>query len=290
MLITLLYLKKVEIKLTKKTSFQPIIKWSGSKRKIASDILSLAPKNYKTYYEPFVGGGSMLYMIDAKKRIASDINKPLIDLWNLIKNDPDHLLNTYKTYWQLLNDENNPNSYQTFYNIREEFNSTYKPEDLFFLSRTCVNGLIRFNKKGEFNNSLHYTRKGINPDKLEKILQSWNERIKDVNFLHLNYYDILSLVKKGDFLYLDPPYFNTKGMYYGSINADMFLSFLEKLNQKGVMFILSFDGKTCAKDYTFDLPKELYIRHQYIYTGKSTFKKVIDKTSNHVHESIYMNY
>ncbi len=151
-------------------SFQPIIKWSGSKRKVAYEIAALAPKNINTYFEPFIGGGSMLYAIEAKNKIASDINKPLIDLWNLIKNESDFLLKHYSDNWNLLNDETNSESYKTFYEVRERFNQKFNPEDLFFLSRTCVNGLIRFNKKGEFNNSLHYTRKGINPNTLKKII------------------------------------------------------------------------------------------------------------------------
>lgn len=283
-------MKNMEMSLNKKQSFQPVIKWSGSKRKVAYQIAAMAPSKFSTYYEPFVGGGSMMYAIDAKYKIASDINKPLIDLWNLIKNDSKFLLETYVKYWNLLNDEKNPDSYKVFYEVREQFNITFRPEDLFFLSRTCVNGLIRFNRQGEFNNSLHYTRKGINPKKLEKIIYYWVEKIENVQFKHIDYMDILSLVKKGDFVYLDPPYFNTKGMYYGAIDMGPFLSFLEQLNSKGVNYMLSFDGKTCAKDYTFDIPNELYKRHEYLHTGKSTFKKVIDKEANIVYESLYMNY
>lgn len=271
-------------------SFQPIIKWSGSKRKIAYKIKEFIPNDISTYYEPFVGGGSMLYVMDGNKKIASDINKPLIDLWNLIKHNPDYLFEIYTNYWNLLNDNENPESYKVFYEIRKKFNTTFQPEDLFFLSRTCVNGLIRFNTQGEFNNSLHYSRKGIDPKRLKYILNEWSNKLKDTHFFHMDYKETLDMLKKGDFVYLDPPYFNTKGMYYGSINNEAFLRYLEDLNTKGIKFFLSFDGKTCAKDYTFEIPKELYKRHEYIYTGQSTFKKVIDKQSNQVYESIYLNY
>ena len=208
-----------------KKSFQPIIKWSGSKRNVAYEIAALAPKSINTYFEPFIGGGSILYTIEAERKTASDINKPLIDLWNLIKNESDFLLKHYSDNWNLLNDEKNPESHKVFYDIREQFNQNFNPEDLFFLSRTCVNGLIRFNKRGEFNNSLHYTRKGINPITLKKIILQWIEKIKYTEFLHRDYNHILDLAKKDDFVYLDPPYFNTKGMYYGTINIDDFMSF-----------------------------------------------------------------
>ncbi len=270
--------------------FQPVIKWSGSKRKIAYEIKTLIPKNSARYFEPFVGGGSMLYVVDNNKKIASDINKPLIDLWNLIKNNPDYLLETYTNYWNQLNDDTNEESYKVYNEIRTKFNTNFQPEDLFFLSRTCVNGLIRFNKKGEFNNSLHYSRKGIAPHRLDKVLKEWTDKIQNTEFIHMDYKDTLNILQKDDFVYLDPPYFNTKGMYYGSIDNEAFLTYLEELNIKGIKFLLSFDGKTCAKDYTFEIPKELYKRHKYIHSGQSTFKKVIDKKLNKVYESMYLNY
>ena len=274
----------------KKPTFQPIIKWSGSKRKVAYQIKDLAPNNFNSYFETFIGGGSVLYAMDANKKVASDINKPLIDLWNLIKTDPDYLLKIYTKYWHRLNEEGNPDAYKTFYEIRDDYNAQYKPEDLFFLSRTCVNGLIRFNKQGEFNNSLHYTRKGINPKNLTNILSYWSKKIQNTEFLHLDYRDTVGLLRKNGVVYLDPPYFHTKGMYYGAIDMEDFLNYLEILNKKGVHYLLSFDGRTSLKDYTFDMPDGLYKRHQYIYTGQSTFKKVIDKKENKVYESIYMNY
>ncbi|MGB6329785.1 MAG: DNA adenine methylase [Halarcobacter sp.] len=273
-----------------KKTFQPIIKWSGSKRKIAYDINNMFPENFNSYYEPFIGGGSILYTVTEHKKIASDINKPLIDLWTLIRDNPNELYEHYLNNWQLLNDDNNEEAYKTFYNVRERFNELYNPADLFFLSRTCVNGLIRFNKQGEFNNSLHYTRKGIHPDRLKNILNDWSSRISNTEFHNCDYSKSLEYLKKGDFVYLDPPYFNTKGMYYGAININDFLNYLEKLNSLGIRYLLSFDGKTCSKDYTFDIPEELFKKHIYIHTGSSTFNKVIDKKQNKVEESVYMNY
>jgi DNA adenine methylase len=274
----------------KNPSFQPIIKWSGSKRKIAYNIKDLIPQDIGTYYDPFVGGGSILYVMDTKKKIASDINRPLIDLWKIIRDNPEYLIEKYTIYWKKLNDKDNPNNYNFFYQKRNDFNIHRKPEDLLFLSRVCVNGLIRFNRKGEFNNSLHYTRKGIDPKKFSYTILQWSNKIKETEFFHCSYIEILDMVKKNDFIYLDPPYFNTKGMYYGKIDFDEFLDFLYILNRKGIKYLLSFDGKTTNKDYTANIPSELYKQHKYLYSGKSTFRKVIDKVSNEVYESIYMNY
>ena len=139
---------------------KPVIKWSGSKRLQADEILKNVPAQFNTYFEPFVGGGSILYAIHPKKAICGDICEPLIALWNEIKDSPEELAEAYRLRWNRLQNE----GYEAYYSIRDDFNRTHSPEDLMFLSRTCVNGLIRFNAKGEFNNSLHHTRKGIKPE------------------------------------------------------------------------------------------------------------------------------
>ena len=69
-----------------------------------------------------------------------------------------------------------------------------------------------------------------------------------------------------------------------------FLEYLEDLNSRGIKYLLSFDGKRGEEDYTVDLPKELFKRHEFIPSGNSTFKKVIDKETEKVLESLYLNY
>ncbi len=265
---------------------KPVIKWSGSKRSQSAKIKSFLPESYKTYYEPFIGGGSMLYALTPEKSICGDICKPLIDLWTEIRDNPRALAEGYRERWVRLQEE----GYTAYYEIRDDFNRDRSPYDLMFLSRTCVNGLIRFNDKGEFNNSLHYSRKGINPNTLEGIIFDWSEHIRSTEFIAADYTVTTSSAKAGDIVYLDPPYFHTKGRYFGTIDFDRFLEYLEDLNRRGIKYLLSFDGKRGEEDYTVDLPKELYKRHEFIPSGNSTFKKVIDKETEKVLESLYLNY
>jgi len=267
--------------------FQPVIKWSGSKRTQAEKLVSLFPE-FKTYYEPFLGGGSILYPL--KNRINSavcgDICKPLINLWLLIQKNPEKLINSYQINWERLQKE----GYRVNYEIRTRFNKEHNPEDLFFLSRTCVNGLIRFNSKGEFNNSFHLTRKGINPERIRKIILDWSKAIQTIKFVHLDYHETTKKATSVDFVYLDPPYFNTKGRYFGKINYEEFLAYLEDLNKKGVKYILSYDGMRGNKTYLKELPKHLYKRHLLLESGNSSFRKVIDKQCEIVKESVYLNF
>lgn len=265
---------------------KPVIKWSGSKRSQTEKIKLFIPETFNTYYEPFIGGGSMLYAINPEKSVCGDICEPLIDLWKEIRDNPQGLSEEYRIRWTRLQEE----GYTAYYEIRDDFNRDKSPYDLMFLSRTCVNGLIRFNDKGEFNNSLHYSRKGINPDTLDKIIMDWSQHIQNVDFIADDYIVTTASAKAGDIVYLDPPYFHTKGRYFGTIDFDRFLQYLEDLNTRGIKWILSFDGKRGNEDYTVDIPKNLYKRHEFIPSGNSTFKKVIDKETEKVLESLYLNY
>lgn len=266
--------------------FKPVIKWSGSKRSQAAEIVKYLPEKFDTYYEPFIGGGSMLYAISPQKAFCGDICEPLIALWNKIKDQPEELAEAYRVRWEKLQND----GYLVYYDIRDTFNKYKQPEDLLFLSRTCVNGLIRFNADGLFNNSLHHTRPGIDPNSLKKIIFDWSKHIKGAEFAACDYTETVKEATSADLVYLDPPYFHTKGRYYGTIDYDTFLSFLNDLNNRNIRYMLSFDGIRGDDDYTVDLPKELYVRHVMIPSGNSSFKKVMDKQSLKVVESLYLNW
>jgi len=265
--------------------FQPVIKWTGSKRSQAFAIIKEIP-SFNTYFEPFLGGGSMMYAIAPQKGVCGDICSPLIDLWILIQKDYIKVYYEYGLRWNEL--QKNGHSY--YYEIRNRFNKTKCPYDFLFLTRTCVNGLIRFNKKGEFNSSFHHTRNGINPERLKTILEKWSNKIQNVEFVNKNYYETTVEAKKDDFIYLDPPYFNTSGVYFGNIDFDNFINYLIDLNNRNIKWGLSYDGIRGENDFIANVPKEIYKRHLMIPSGLSGFNKVLNNKLEQVHESLYLNY
>ena len=279
--------------------FQPVIKWSGSKRSQCENILEYFPKSINTYYEPFCGGCSMLMGlinsdISVKKYVCSDINKDLILLWDKVKMSPDEIYESYERLWNELNKDNDIERKKKFFEYqRDIYNKTHDPNIFFFIMRTTTNGMPRYNQKGEFNNSFNITRNGIKPELLKPILYEWSDKLKknNVEFIHRSYDEILDEIKEGDFVYMDPPYFNTKGMYFGGIDFEYFFSFLENVSQKNVKFALSFDGISGDVDNTSSVPKKCYNRHFYIKSGNSSFKRTIGKNKNAmVYESLYLNY
>lgn len=264
----------------------PVIKWSGSKRSIAHQIAKLFP-DYTRFFDPFVGGGAILPFSQGKPAIAGDIIPELIALWVLIKDQPDKVVSEYDKRWNKLQSE----GYQVYYAIRDRFNKTKDPFDFLFLSRTCVNGLIRYNKEGKFNNSLHHTRPGIHPKRLEKIIRNWSQWVKNITFYKQDYRLTLSEVKRGDLVFLDPPYVGTRSRYLPqSFDYDAFYSELERLNNLEVNWILTLDGEAGDRSYDSKIPKDLFKTHFKLSTGKSPFSKVMNKKQDKILESVYLNF
>ena len=272
--------------------FEPVIKWSGSKRSQAENILTYFPKEIDTYYEPFCGGASVLRRllssdIRVNRYVCSDLNGGLIDLWNEIINNPERVSSYYKELWNGLNqDDDKQRKKDYFATVRERYNREHNPLDFMFIMRTTTNGMPRYNRDGEFNNSFHVTRNGIVPETLEKIIYEWSELLNKnkVEFMACSYDEIKP--KENDFVYLDPPYANTKGMYYGTIDYEKLWNWLRNLPCK---YALSFDGISGEEDNTWNVPQDVYSRHEYLLNGNSSFKRTIGKsTDSIVYESLYL--
>lgn len=272
--------------------YEPVIKWSGSKRSQAEKILTFFPKEIDTYYEPFCGGASVLRRlldsdIKVNHYVCSDLNSGLIDLWNEIINNPLEVYFYYKRHWNELNiDDDKQRKKEYFASVRERYNKEHNPLDFMFIMRTTTNGMPRYNRDGEFNNSFHVTRNGILPETFEKIIFEWSHLLKknNVEFISCSYEDIKPT--DNDFLYLDPPYANTKGMYYGTIDYEKFWNYLRSLPCK---YALSFDGKSGDIDNTWNVPEDVYTRHEYLLSGNSSFKRTIGKSNDSiVYESLYI--
>lgn len=278
---------------------QPVIKWSGSKRSQAQDITFYIQKDYDTYYEPFCGSCAILaYIIEHefnlakqfKNFICSDLNADLINSYNFIKNNPDKVINDYNLRWNEMNKKSNTinDKKNYFEKIREKLNKYHDCSDFIFIMRTTTNGMPRYNKKGDFNNSFHITREGITPDKFATIVSKWSKLLNkyNVQFIHQSYDKINPL--ENDFIYLDPPYANTKGMYYGNFNKDALFSFLSGVKCD---WMLSYDGIAGKQQLVSEVPKNLFKRHFLINSGNSSFRRVIGNDKNcNVQESLYLNF
>lgn len=229
----------------------------------------------------------MLPFAKASKGFASDIIPELISLWNMIKENPEEVAKEYELRWNRLQKE----GADIYYEIRDDFNKTKNCFDFLFLTRTCVNGMIRYNAAGEFNNSFHLSRPGINPQTLRQILLKWSIAVKKITFLNADYRECLSLAQKGDFVFLDPPYGGTKDRYtQQEFNLTDFYNELDRLNSIGAFWMLTFDGSAGDRQYAFVPPSEVYKHRFSVQTGTSAFSKIIVKKKDIISESVYLNF
>ena len=288
----------------------PLIKWTGSKRSQAKEIIKFFPKNIDTFYECFCGSCAVtfellkeIYLgnIKCKHIICSDINSDLISLYNNFLFNNDELFNYYENLFNNLISYNSIQDKQKFYNdIRDKFNVLDNCKErsylFFWLLRTCFNGLIRYNSKGEFNTSYHLTRNGIKPDKLKKIFDSYKLLLDNfinnggtIQFINNSYDNVLINCTSQDLIYMDPPYNNTKGMYYANnFDINNLCLLYNKLTDNNVKIILSYDGMRGVYDKTVDLNCN-YKQHLFNYSGYSSFSKLLNKDVI-VKESLYLNY
>jgi len=183
----------------------PFLKWVGGKRQLISQMNKYFPINFNKYIEPFVGGGAVLFYLKPKFSIIIDINKELINCYKVIKNNVNELIELLKTH---KNEKNYYYEIRALDRDKEKFNklsTIEKASRMIYLNRCCYNGLYRVNSKGQFNVPFG---KYKNPNFCdEENLYSVSKTLKNVKIIHGSFEICLEYAEKGDFVYIDPPYY-----------------------------------------------------------------------------------
>lgn len=236
----------------------PFLKWVGGKRQLMPTIVTHLPKNINelTYVEPFIGGGAVLFHLQPKNAIINDFNEELINVYEVIKNNLEELIEDLKKH------KNEPDY---FYEIRsldrnDNFKNLSKVERasrVIYLNKTCYNGLYRVNNAGEFNSPFGRYK---NPNIVnEPTLKAVSKYLNSNNIVIRNgdYNDVLKTIDKNSFVYLDPPYHpisessNFTGYVQGgwdSFDQIRLREVCDELNAKGIKFLLSNSSAQFIKD------------------------------------------
>ena len=195
------------------TAFQhpvPFVKWAGGKGSLLPELLNHAPRHFSNYYEPFLGGGALFFAIYTRnkpiKAHLSDINDELINTYRVIKEIPEALIELLSIFRLKYNNSSNPSKYYYYMRQWRPSNAVERAARLIFLNKTCYNGLYRVNSRGEFNVPFgRYKRPNIlNAQNLREVSSALRDT--DASLDNTDYKTSLSRCKKGDFVYLDPPY------------------------------------------------------------------------------------
>jgi DNA adenine methylase len=177
---------------------KPFLRWAGGKKWLTSFINNLLKKeDFKNYHEPFLGGGAVFFAVTpTKKSFLSDLNGELIETYNTVKNSPNDLIKVLKTFH---------NTEDFYYKIRSKlFDDPIKSAARFiYLNQTSFNGIYRVNLKGVYNVPYGYRTKDFIA---ESSLIKASKCLKNTNLFQGDFDMVRKNIKKGDVVFLDPPY------------------------------------------------------------------------------------
>lgn len=251
-----------------------LLKWIGNKQRFAHEIVSYFPKKFNTYYEPFLGSGAVLGTLIPKNAVASDVFKPLVEIWQTLKNNPKLLIEWYSQRWNKVENGNKKEEYEK---IKASYNNYPNGADLLFLSRSCYGGVIRFRQADGFMSTPCGVHQPISPESFSERVYEWRERTKNVTFLHKDYKFAMYMAKEDDLIYCDPPYSHSQSILYGaqSFSLKNLFDEIADCKKRGVNVVLSIDGTKKSGDLICDIPipKGLFERELFVNCGVSMLKR-----------------
>lgn len=253
---------------------RPLLKWIGSKLRMADKIISYFPLDFGTYYEPFLGSAGVLGTLSPSVAVASDSFKPLIDIWTTLKEAPETLNLWYRERWDEMQAGDKVEVYEK---VKASYNQNPNGADFLFLSRSCYGGVIRFRKADGYMSTPCGIHNPISPESFSKRVTEWHKRVRGATFFHLEYEDAMRMTKPGDLIYCDPPYTHSQAILYGaqSFSLEHLLEVIREAKEKDVFVALSIDGSKRSGDLIFDLPipDGLFEREIFIDAGRSMLKR-----------------
>ena len=274
------------------SNISPFVKWAGGKRQLLPQIKERMPEKYDNYFEPFVGGGAVLFELLPSSALINDINKALINAYRQICNVPEAFINAVNR----LDTEMWEDGKKYYYSLRERFNdklmkSEYDVElaALFvFINKHCFNGLYRVNGKGLFNVPYNNNRKASVD---EKAILNVSKYLQGVTIVDGDFEEACQEAKKGDFVFIDSPYAPLNPTSFESYTKEGFdieshkrlANLYDELTDRGCFCMLT--------NHNTELINELYGNKGYTIDVVSVKRMINSDASNRVGEEVIIcNY
>ena len=245
---------------------KPFVKWAGGKRQIIDKLIHYAPNKFNTYYEPFVGGGALLFELSPNNAVINDSNIELMNIYKVLCNEE-----KFKKMCAILNKYEKNHSEEFYYEIRDmdrnkrSFSrlSDYKrAARTIYLNKACFNGLYRVNSKNEFNVPFGKKLKVNTYEGGNLITVSNYLTMNNIKILNVDFEEAVKDAKKGDFIYFDPPYDSDKSIFnsytesgFGKDEQRRLAKVYKELSDKGCFVMLSNHNTTLVQE----LYKEFHI-------------------------------
>lgn len=222
-------------------SIKPFLRWAGSKQQLLPILSTYWSNNHERYLEPFLGSGGLFFFLFPDQAILGDINNDLIKTYEQVKNNVDEVLCELTDML---------NSKDEYYRIRSIDTSTLTPPKFaarfIYLNRFAFNGLYRTNRKGVFNVPYGGQKSGKLPN--QPCLTACSRILQGATLISGDFELVLQNARKGDLVYLDPPYsvkaqrvFNEYApAAFGEDDLKRLKCWLDKLTETGIEFFLSY--------------------------------------------------
>lgn len=206
--------------------------------------------------------------------IGSDVFKPLIEIFQILKDNPDLLVDFYSDNYELIDRFGKEKAYSI---VKDSYNTNPNSKDLLFLSRSCYGGVVRFRKADGYMSTPCGIHNPISPEAFSQRVSSWHERTKNCEFIHSDYKEIFNNAKKNDLIYCDPPYIDSQAILYGAQQFSIYELYecIEKAKSRGVYVALSIDGSKKSGSRIIDIrhSEMLFPSEIPILNGRSMLKR-----------------
>lgn len=251
-----------------------LLKWVGNKQRFAHEIISSFPGKFGTYFEPFLGTGAVLATLVPQNALGSDTCKPLMEIWQTLKESPETIKRWYSERWHIMMSRDKVKGYNQ---IRDTYNAKPNGADLLFLSRSCYGGVIRFRQADGYISTPCGIHTPISPKEFARRVDGWHHRIAKVTFALMEYEEAMEMANPGDLIYCDPPYSFSQSILYGgqTFSLENLLRIISRCKSREVYVVLSIDGTKRSGNMICNLPipNDLFKREILVNCGRSMLKR-----------------
>jgi len=251
-----------------------LLKWIGNKQRFAHEIIAYFPKTFGTYIEPFIGSGAVLATLAPQQGIASDILKPLVEVWQTLAANPAQLKDWYVQRWHLFMSGDKVEAYEQ---VKAAYNANPNGADLLFIARSCYGGVVRFRQHDGYISTPCGVHRPVDPTSFGKRVDLWHARTKGTVFEHSDFEAVMDAAKPGDVVYCDPPYSHTQAILYGAqvFSLKRLFNVISRCKARGVYVALSIDGTKRSGNMLCDLPipQGLFAREVTVNCGRSMLRR-----------------
>ncbi len=251
-----------------------VLKWIGNKQRFASQIVSYFPASFRRYYEPFLGSGAILATLAPKDALGSDSFRPLIEIWEVLKDSPKMLVQWYTERWERIMKSDKVAVYEA---VKASYNANPNGADLLFLARSCYGGVVRFRQADGYMSTPCGIHTPISPKAFERRVTEWHQRVQGATFLRMEFEEAMNTAGPGDLVYCDPPYSDSQSILYGAQSFSLARLFetIERCKSRRAFVALSIDGTKRSGHHKvlLPIPKGLFEREVLIKVGRSMLKR-----------------